>query len=101
MDAAHDGVQQRKQSDESNQHGDDIEFRLGELGKKRPDSERSFRLSHENTGGDVEGFRAAGAHHASHDPRGSPDDELHYAEVIEHRKKGGNKDDRGKYLESK
>src|SRR2546426_5911370 len=78
---------------------DDHEFRLGELGKKRPDSERSFRLSHENTGGDIEGFRAAGAHHASHDPRGSPDDELHYAEVIEHRKKGGNKDDRGKRSE--
>ena len=38
------------------------------LGQKWANRERRFRLAHENAGGDVERFRAAGAHHARHQP---------------------------------
>jgi len=74
---------------------DNHQFRLREFWKEGTDGERSFGLAHKNAGGNIEGFRAAGAHHASHCPRGSANDELHNAEVIEHSEEGGNEDDRG------
>ncbi len=75
------------------------QFGLGELGKKRADGERGFGLAHEDAGGDVERFCAAGAHDAGHQPRGGPDDELHDADVIKHGEESGDEDDRGKHLE--
>ena len=72
-----------------------------ELIQKRADGEGGFGLAHEDAGGDVERFRAAGAHDAGHDPGGSANDELHDADVIEKRKKSGDENDRGQDLESK
>src|SRR5438034_11282658 len=48
------------------------EFGLGELGKKGANGEWGFGLAHEDAGGNVKGFRAAGTHHASHDPSRCP-----------------------------
>ena len=80
---------------------DHHEFGLGELGKKGANGEWGFGLAHEDAGGNVKGFRAAGTHHASHDPSRCPDDELHHTEVIQNREERGNKNDRGQHLEGK
>ena len=74
---------------------------LVSLVQKRADGERSFRLAHEDAGGDVERFRAAGAHDVRHDPGDGANDELHDADVIEKREKRGDEDDRGQHLERK
>jgi hypothetical protein len=76
------------------------EFRARQIGQKRPDGYRRFRLSHENTGRDVERFRAAGAHHPGHNPGGDPNDELHDSEVIEHSEKRADENDGRQYLKS-
>ena len=64
------------------------------------DGEGRFGLAHENAGGDIERFRAAGAHQAGHDTRGLLDDELHHTVVIKQRENGGDEDDGGQDLES-
>src|SRR5580704_9549573 len=68
------------------------------LRQKRSNCERCFRLSHENAGGNVEGFRAARAHQSGHHDSGNLDDELHHTEVIENRKKRSDKNDRWQHL---
>ena len=41
---------------------------LRQVGKKRADGQRGFRLAHENAGGDVQRLRAARAHEAGSSP---------------------------------
>ncbi len=77
------------------------EFRACQIRQKRPDGYRRFRLSHENTGRDVERLRTAGAHHPRHDPGGNLNDELHDAEVIEHSEKRADENDGRQYLKGK
>ncbi len=67
-------------------------------GKKWANRERRFRLAHEDAGGDVQRFRAACAHQSRHHARGHLDDELHDAEVIEHREKRGDENNRRQHL---
>src|ERR1700758_2051589 len=59
---------------------------------------RSFCLSHEDTGGNVERFRAARAHQSRHHDGSNLDDELHHAEVIEHGKKSCDENNRWQHL---
>ena len=68
-------------------------------GKKRTNRERRFRLAHEDAGGDVQRFGAARAHQAGHHARGGFHDQLHDAEVVEHREKRRDENDRRKRLE--
>ena len=74
------------------------QFRFCEFAEKWPDCEWRLRLSHEDTGGNVERLRAARAHHPRHDPSGSANDELHYANVVQERKKSSDENDGGEYL---
>ena len=78
---------------------DGHQFGFGELRKKWADGEGRFGLAHENAGGDVERFRAAGAHDDGHQPGGAANDELHHAQVVKHGKKGSDKNDGGEHLE--
>src|SRR6266436_5178 len=80
---------------------DDHQLGFCELVQKGTDSERGFGLAHENTCGDVERFRAAGAHDASHDPSGDPNDKLHDPYVIEEREKSGDENNRRQHLKCK
>src|SRR5579862_6423708 len=59
---------------------------------------RSFCLSHEDTGGNVERFRAARAHQSRHHDRSNLDNELHHTEVIEHCKKRSDENNRWQHL---
>ena len=77
------------------------QFRTRQIGQKWPDGQGRFRLSHENTCCDVQRFCPTRSHHACHDPGKNPDDDLHNAEVIEHREEGRDKDDCRKHAEGK
>ena len=79
---------------------DHHQFGLRKFIEKGADGQRSFGLPHEDAGGDVQGFRAARAHHARHDPRGAANDELHYADMIEQRKKSSDENNRRQNLKS-
>ncbi len=63
------------------------EFGAGEFGQERTNGHRRFRLTHEDAGGNVKRLGSAGAHDAGHRPGRDPDDELHYAVVIENMRK--------------
>src|SRR6266478_1629349 len=77
------------------------QFGFRELVEEGADGERGFGLAHEDAGGDVEGFRAAGSHDAGHDPGGDSNDNLHHADVIKESEKSSDKDDCRKYLKGK
>src|SRR5258707_7457819 len=79
----------------------DHQFRFREFGKERANGERSFSLTHEDAGGDVERFCAAGAHDSGHDPSGCADDELHDADVIENSEKRSDENNGGQNLKCK
>src|SRR5271165_2087430 len=68
---------------------------LCELIQERADGERSFGLPHEDAGGNVERFSAAGSHHAGHNPGGDANDNLHDADVVEQREKSGDENNCG------
>ena len=78
---------------------DGEEFALGEADEEGTDGEGSFRLAHEDAGGDAGGFSTAGAHDAAHDEGHAFNDELHDAEVIQNAEEGRDKDDDGEDLE--
>src|SRR5580693_578576 len=77
------------------------EFGFCELIQKGTDGEGGLGLAHEDAGGDVERFRAAGAHDAGHEPGGDANDQLHDAEVIKERKKSGDENNCGQHLKGK
>ena len=78
---------------------DGEQFGLCEFGEERADGEWGFGLPHEDAGGDIGAFGAAGAHNAEHDPSHALDHILHDAEVVEDGEQGGDEDDDGKNLE--
>jgi len=78
---------------------DGHEFGLCDFGEKRANRERSFRLTHEDAGGHVEGFGATGAHQARHDLCGCFYDDLHDAPVVEQGEECGDENDDGESLE--
>src|SRR3982075_4308404 len=73
-------------------------FGAGQIGEEWPDRKRSFRLAHEDAGGDIERFSAARTHDARHHPGRDLDDELHNPVVVEHCKECSDKDNCGKDL---
>ena len=76
-----------------------MQLRLGHPRQERPDGQRRLGLPHEDAGRDVQRLGAARAHEAVHDHREQPHDELHDAEVVEHREQRGDEDDRRQHHE--
>ena len=62
-------------------HGEQLAFRHRR--QKRADGEWRFGLAHEDAGGDVHGFRAAGAEDPLHHDGHGPHQNLHHAQVVE------------------
>ena len=79
---------------------DDHEFRAGNVGQKRANRQGSFGLTHEDTGGDVHGLNAGCPHEPHHHSGEQFDDDLHNAEVIQHREERSDEDDGRQHLES-
>src|SRR5262249_12203801 len=77
----------------------DHQLGLGKFRQKWTNREWSFGLAHENAGCNVEGFGAAGAHDARHDPGGGANDELHDTDVVENGEERGDENNGGKNLE--
>src|SRR5947209_6989865 len=71
-----------------------------EVREKGTNSQRSFSLSHENAGRDIERLRATCAHETRHDSRDLLDDELHHPIVVQHGKKRCDENDRRQNLKS-
>ena len=67
--------------------------------KERPDGERRLGLPHEDGCGHVHAFGAGDAHGLEHYPRQSANDDLHHADVVEHRKESRDEDDGRQDLE--
>ena len=80
---------------------DGHQLRTRYLRQKRANRQRRLGLAHEDTGGDVQRFGPARAHHPLHHPRRPLDDHLHDPEVIENGEESGDEDDRGENLEGK
>ena len=78
---------------------DGEQLAFGEAGEERTNGQRSFGLAHENAGRDVQGFGAAGAHNALHHHRHRLHDDLHDAEIVEHREERRDEDDDRQHLE--
>ncbi len=77
------------------------QFGVSEVGKKRKNRLRRFRLAHENAGRHVQRFRAAHSHEARHKPGRRTDDDLHNADVIKHGKQSADEDHGRQYLKCK
>jgi hypothetical protein len=71
---------------------------LRQTRQKRPNSQRRLGLSHKDAGRNIGRFRAAGGENFLHQDRHAAHEDLHDAEVVKNRKKGGDEDDDGQNL---
>ena len=67
-------------------------------GQERTNGQRRFGLPHEDAGGDVHGFRAAGAHHPLHHHGHGAHQHLHDAQVVQDAEQRRDEDDDGQHL---
>src|SRR5215469_18240780 len=77
---------------------DDHQLRYRHRRQVWTDGKGRLGLTHEDTGGNVHGLDAAGAHETHHDLRQLADDELHHAVVIKDGEEGRDENDDGKNL---
>ncbi len=82
-------------------HHDGEQLGLGEAIQERPDGDRRFGLAHEDAGGHVGGFGAAGAHDALHHHGHGVHQHLHHAQVIKDREQAADENDDRQHLKRK